>query len=41
MPMGSPGMEVDDRFSPYQVLLVKKDGSYEVYATIEEQADQY
>lgn len=41
MPMGSPGMEVDDRFSPYQVLLVKKDGSYEVYATIEEQTDQY
>lgn len=41
MPMGSPGMEVDDRFSPYQVLLVKKDGSYEVYATIDEQAEQY
>lgn len=41
MPMGSPGMEVDDRFDPYDVLLVKKDGSYEVYARIERQAEQY
>jgi hypothetical protein len=39
--MGSPGMEVDDRFDPYDVLLVKKDGSYEVYARIERQAEQY
>lgn len=41
MPMGSPGMEVDNRFDPYDVLLVKKDGSYEVYATIDAQAEQY
>ncbi|GAA0792200.1 DUF411 domain-containing protein [Marinobacterium sediminicola] len=41
MPMGSPGMEVDDRFQPYQVLLMKKDGGYEIYATIEQQDQQY
>ncbi|WP_372764571.1 DUF411 domain-containing protein [Litorivivens sp.] len=31
MPVGSPGMEVGDRFSPYNVLLLKKDGSTEVF----------
>ncbi len=41
MPMGSPGMEMGSRFEPYQVLLMKKDGSHEVYATIEQQAQQY
>ena len=41
MPMGSPGMEMGDRFAPYQVLLMKKDGGYEVYATIDEQSEQY
>ena len=30
MPVGSPGMEVNERFMPYQVLLLKKDGSTEV-----------
>lgn len=40
MPIGSPGMEVDDRFSPYSVLLLKKDGGSEEYrrfASAEEQ----
>jgi hypothetical protein len=32
MPVGSPGMEVGDRFDPYDVLLLKSDGSSEVYA---------
>ncbi|MEX1031727.1 MAG: DUF411 domain-containing protein [Cellvibrionaceae bacterium] len=41
MPLGSPGMEVDDRFTPYQVLLLKKDGSTEVYASMETAAAQY
>jgi hypothetical protein len=31
MPLGSPGMEVGDRFQPYDVLLMNKDGSDEVY----------
>lgn len=34
MPLGSPGMEVGGKFTPYQVLLLKADGSSEVYADI-------
>ena len=41
MPVGSPGMEVDDKFMPYQVLLMKKDGSVEVFADVQNQASQY
>jgi hypothetical protein len=32
MPAGSPGMEYGDEKEPYEVLLVKKDGSTEVFA---------
>lgn len=32
MPVGSPGMEQGDEKEPYEVLLVKKDGSTEVFA---------
>lgn len=32
MPAGSPGMEAGDTKEPYDVLLVKKDGSTEVFA---------
>ncbi len=32
MPIGSPGMEDGDRKEPYEVLLIKKDGSTEVFA---------
>ncbi len=41
MPMGSPGMEMGDRFAPYQILLMNKDGSSEVYASIDKQSEQY
>jgi len=41
MPPGSPGMERGDRFSPYQVLLRKKDGSHEVFARVDRQEEQY
>ena len=34
MPVGSPGMEYQDHFMPYDVLLLKKDGSVEVYASV-------
>jgi hypothetical protein len=34
MPIGSPGMEVDGRNpAPYDVLLIRKDGSTEVFAS--------
>lgn len=35
MPVGSPGMEYGDQKMPYDVLLLKNDGSTEVYARIE------
>jgi len=41
MPAGSPGMEIADRFSPYQVLLLKRDGSSEIFAHVEAQEEQY
>ncbi len=34
MPVGSPGMEMGDRFDDYDVLLLKKDGSSEVYEEV-------
>ncbi|SFC38404.1 DUF411 domain-containing protein [Pseudoalteromonas denitrificans] len=41
MPIGSPGMEMGNRFSPYQVLLLKKGGSYSVFAQVSSQKEQY
>ncbi|WP_201582770.1 DUF411 domain-containing protein [Psychrobacter jeotgali] len=35
MPMGSPGMEYQGRFDPYQVMQINKDGSTSVYANID------
>jgi len=32
MPVGSPGMEQGDQREPYEVLLIKKDGTTEVFA---------
>jgi hypothetical protein len=34
MPLGSPGMEFDDRFTPYDVLILYKDGSNKVFAEV-------
>ena len=34
MPLGSPGMEVGDRFMPYKVLMLYKDGTSNVYAEV-------
>jgi hypothetical protein len=33
MPLGSPGMEQGMDFEPYDVLLIKKDGATEVFAS--------
>lgn len=40
MPLGSPGMEVGDSFTPYEVLLLKDDGSSEVFASVESASQQ-
>ncbi len=41
MPMGSPGMEIGDQFHPYDVLVLKTDGSSSVYAHVATKAEQY
>lgn len=41
MPVGSPGMEVDDKFQPYRILLLKSDGRYQVYASIQSYEEQF
>ncbi|MFM1896470.1 MAG: hypothetical protein RLZZ385_1544 [Pseudomonadota bacterium] len=41
MPLGSPGMEVGERFTPYDVLLLNRDGSTSVYASLGSAAEQF
>lgn len=41
MPMGSPGMDMGNKFSPYQVLQLNADGSSKVYAQINSKQEQY
>lgn len=41
MPAGSPGMEIGDRFMPYNILLLKKNGTAEVYAQVRNKREQY
>lgn len=41
MPMGSPGMEIGDQFHPYDVMVMKIDGSTQVYAHIATKNEQY
>ncbi len=41
MPVGSPGMEVDDKFLPYKVLTLMKDGSIEVFKEVNSMSEQY
>ena len=41
MPVGSPGMEYRDQFMAYDVLLLKRDGSVEVYASVESYEQQF
>ena len=36
MPLGSPGMEVGNRFMPYKVLILYKDGTSGIYAEVTE-----
>ena len=41
MPLGSPGMQVDDRFMPYQVLLLTTDGKHQIYAQVTRASEQF
>ena len=40
MPMGSPGMEYQGQFAPYQIMQINKDGTNQVYADIESAKQQ-
>ena len=40
MPAGSQGMEMGNKFTPYQLLLLNKDGSSSVYAVINNMSEQ-
>ena len=41
MPIGGPGMEMGNRFTPYDILLINKDGSHTVFASINTVSGQY
>ena len=40
MPVGSPGMEYQNKFEPYQIMQLNKDGTTQVYADIESSQQQ-
>ena len=40
MPIGGPGMEMGGRFTPYDILLINKDKSHTVFASIKSAAEQ-
>ena len=41
MPVGTPGMEVKDRFQPYLVLQLNKDGTVDTYAQVNSYEEQF
>ena len=40
MPVGSPGMEFKEKFMPYQIHLLKKDGTSELFALVDDPSQQ-
>ena len=40
MPIGGPGMEMGNRFTPYDILLINKDGTHSIFASIKKASDQ-
>lgn len=40
MPVGSPGMEYQNKFKPYQIMQLNKDGTTQVYADIKSTTQQ-
>ena len=41
MPVGSPGMEYKNQFHPYDVLLLQKDGTVVVFASVDAYEQQF
>lgn len=40
MPVGSPGMEYQNKFEPYQIMQLNKDGTTQIYADIDSPNEQ-
>lgn len=41
MPVGSPGMEYQDKFMPYKVFLLRKNGQVTVFASVDSAEEQF
>jgi hypothetical protein len=41
MPLGSPGMEVEGRFMPYQIFILLKDGTHQIYTSVNLYEEQF
>ena len=41
MPLGSPGMEMGERFTPYTIVQLNSDGQHTVFAEVSRMEDQY
>lgn len=41
MPAGSPGMEMGQRFTPYHILVLNKDGSTSIFASVATYEEQF
>ncbi|WP_371379718.1 DUF411 domain-containing protein [Thalassotalea aquiviva] len=41
MPIGSPGMEMNNQFMPYHIMVLFKDGSHQVYASVRSLEEQF
>ena len=41
MPIGGPGMEMGNRFTPYDILLINKDGTHSIFASIKKASEQH
>ena len=41
MVVGSPGMEVDDKFRPYKIIQLNRDGTTKIYAEINSYQQQF
>ena len=41
MPIGGPGMEMGTRFTPYDVLLMNKDGTSSVFVSVNKASEQH
>ena len=41
MPLGSPGMEVDDKFMPYKIILLNNNGQHQIFHLVNSYEEQF